>query len=378
MKIGIDARMLGKGFGLARYVEQLTKHLLEIDHDNQYVLFVRPENFQKIKASGEVKVVLCDIPWYSWQEQIKFKKIIAREEVDLMHFPHWNVPLFYNAPFVVTVHDLIMFHHARPEATTLGPLKFWLKDKIHRLVVKHAVEKSKHIIATSEFTKRDIVDTLNIKPDRISVTYQAPFEARSNLPDRQAGEQGTVSNEIDVLKKFDINKPYVLYVGAAYPHKNLAGLLKAWELFEEKYNGEYQLVLVGKDNYFYRRLQSTVERRPSTIFTGFVDDVELSELYSHAKLYVFPSLYEGFGLPPLEAMMHGVPVVSSNRTCLPEVLGEAALYFDPENIAQMAEVMHTGLTDENIRFELKTKARETLSLYSWQRLAEQTKEIYEI
>lgn len=372
MKIGIDCRMLGPGFGLARYVEQLVKHLLEIDSDNEYVLFVRA-NTPLPPSRGEFKVVVADIPWYSWAEQTKFKKIIDKEKVDLMHFPHWNVPLFYNKPFVVTIHDLIMYHFPRAEATTLGPLKFWLKDRAHRLLVKHAVKKSKHILVTSEFTKQDIHQTLSVPMEKMIVTYQAPFDMN---------HKSRIMNHELINEKFGINKPYVLYVGAAYPHKNLKNLIKAWQIFVDKHDNEYQLVLVGKDSYFYDRLVNDPSltlpllRGGEVIYTGFVPDDELVELYQQASLYVFPSLYEGFGLPPLEAQKYNVPVVSSSASCLPEVLVDSALYFDPENGEQMADIMWTGLTDNNVRFELQNNARENLKRFSWQKLAEQTLGVY--
>jgi len=409
MRIGIDCRMLGPGFGLARYVEQLVKHLLEIDLKNEYVLFLKDDNFKNFSPllgegegevsdinnphltspykgeektiddsfyfikQGRVKLVLADIPWYSWAEQIKFKKIIDQEKVDLMHFPHWNVPLFYNKPFVVTIHDLIMYHFPRAEATTLGPLKFWLKDRAHRLLVKHAVKKAKHILITSEFTKQDIHQTLHVPMEKMIVTYQAPFEI-SNF-------QFSISNQTQspndkVLEKFKVSKPFVLYVGSAYPHKNLERLLKAWQIFTDKHDNDYQLVLVGKESYFYDRLKREVEGTQSIIFTGFVPDDELVELYKQASLYVFPSLYEGFGLPPLEAQKYNVPVVSSNASCLPEVLVDSALYFDPENPDQIADIIWTGLTDNNLRFELQNNAQENLQRFSWQKLAEQTLEVY--
>lgn len=378
MKIGIDCRMLGPGFGLARYVEQLVKHLLEIDSDNEYVLFLKKDNWNEIEESKKLKKVLADIPWYSWAEQTKFKKNIDKEKVDLMHFPHWNVPLFYNKPFVVTIHDLIMYHFPRAEATTLGPLKFWLKDMAHRLLIKHAVKKSKHILVTSEFTKQDIHQTLSVPMEKMIVTYQAPFEKNKeegiSLP---AGEAGNKE-----LKDWGINKSYVLYVGAAYPHKNLENLIKAWQIFVDKHDNEYQLVLVGKNSYFYDRLTNDPSltlpllRGGEVVYTGFVPDDELVELYRQASLYVFPSLYEGFGLPPLEAQKYNVPVVSSNASCLPEVLVDSALYFDPENGEQIADIMWTGLTDNNVRFELQNNAQENLKRFSWQKLAEQTLGVY--
>ena len=170
----------------------------------------------------------------------------------------------------------------------------------------------------------------------------------------------------------------MLYVGAAYPHKNLEGLLNAWKIFEEKYGDEYQLVLVGKKDYFYSRIfnNRTIEQCSNIVFTGFIPDEELVALYASVSLFVFPSLYEGFGLPPLEAMAHGVPVVASNRSCLPEVLGEAVLYFDPENYHQMASCIHHGLTDADLRFELKERGAEELKRFSWEKLARQTLAVY--
>lgn len=371
MRIGIDCRMLGPGFGLARYVEQLVKHLLVIDSNNEYVLFVQTNIF--LPFSRKCKVVVADIPWYSWAEQIKFKKIIDREKVDLMHFPHWNVPFFYHKPFVVTIHDLIMYRFPRPEATTLGPLKFWLKDQAHRLLVRQAVKKAKHILTTSKFTKQDIHQILGVPMEKMLVTYQAPFENQKSLESE---------NQNFDLNNYNINKKYVLYVGAAYPHKNLERLLQAWKIFSNKHGNDYQLVLVGKDNYFYHRLINDSSlafpllKRGEVVYTGFVPDDELIELYKNASLYIFPSLYEGFGLPPLEAQIHKIPVVSSNASCLPEVLTDSVLYFDPENIEQMADIIWTGLTDNNLRLELQNNAQENLKRFSWQKLAEQTLDVY--
>ena len=364
MIIGIDCRMLGPGFGLARYVQQLVLHLQKIDKDNQYVLFLKRDNWDEVGESKNFKKVLADIHWYGWDEQTKLKSIIKKEKVDLMHFPHWNVPLTYNDPFVVTIHDLIMYKFPRPEATTLGPIKFWLKDMIHRLLVNHAVKKSKHVIVTSEFTRQDIHETLGVGLEKMIVTYQAPFALQNSDLRLQNFD----------LSEYGITKKFVLYVGGAYPHKNLERLIQAWGLLEEK--DDCQLILVGKDGYFYDRLKTKIENIASIKYLGFVEDVELVELYKTASLYVFPSMYEGFGIPPLEAQQHSVPVVSSNASCLPEVLGESALYFDPENVEQMSETIYKGLTDKDIRFDLQNNARENLKRFSSRGLAESTLEIY--
>jgi len=364
MRIGIDARMLGPGFGLARYTQQLVKQIAKMDSPHTFVLFVRNENQLKesgITSSDSVEIVIADIHWYTLAEQTKMSGIISSAQVDLMHFPHWNVPYFYDGSYIVTIHDLTMYHFPRPEATTLGPLMFWLKDRAHRMLLKRVTRRAKHIITTTEFTKQDVHKHLRVPLEKMTTVYQAPFKDESSFQ-----------------QKFEIEKPYVLYVGSAYPHKNLEGLIAAWEVYQEEHGTDHQLVLVGKEDYFSKRLK--VENQNTTcliLFAGFVPDGELTNLYKGASLYVFPSLYEGFGLPPLEAMQHGVPVVSSNRSCLPEVLGEAALFVDPENPSAFAEAIHKGLTDQDLRAVLKRNAQTELKRYSWERHGAQTLRIYE-
>lgn len=368
MIIGIDARMLGpKAGGLGRYIQELLNHVLRIDTENTYIVFLRKENWDLVpEGNSQVKKVLADIPWYSWKEQVFLPSILKKHPVDLMHFPHWNIPLLYTKPFVVTIHDLTMYHYPRGEASTHGRVVYWIKNLLSHVVVKHAVRKARKILVPTEFTRQDVRKTLGMPMEKMVVTYLAPFTKSSSI-----------SPTLD-LNKNRIHKPYVLYVGVAFPHKNLEGLLKAWNIFEHKYGSEYQLVLAGKKNYFYNRLLELplMEDLQHVIYTDFVPDEELPCLYKQASLFVFPSLYEGFGLPPLEAMQYGVPVVSSNRSCLPEVLGEAALYVDPENYEQMADMIYLGLTNHDIRFELQRNAKEELKRYSWERTARQTLEAY--
>ncbi len=385
MKIGIDCRMLGpQNGGLGRYVEQLVKQLIETDQENQYVLFLTKQNWEQVTANtNRVQKVVADIPWYSFAEQLRFPGIIRRASVNLMHFPHWNVPLFYRGPFVLTIHDLIMYHYPRASATTLGPVVYFLKDRIHRLVLRSAARRARHIIVTSEFTKQDVRETLGVPLHEMTVTYQAPFKTaseESGILNIESGDAKEIApnNPFPNSKFYIPDSPFVLYVGSAYPHKNLFGLLKAWQIFQERNGSEYQLVLVGKDSEFYRRqIPNSKFQIPGLVHLSSVSDQELVELYKHASLYIFPSLYEGFGLPPLEAMRYGVPVVSSNRTCLPEVLGEAALYFDPESYEQMADVIDQGLRNEDLRTTLRENAKHELQRYSWKRLAAQTLALYE-
>jgi len=173
------------------------------------------------------------------------------------------------------------------------------------------------------------------------------------------------------MKEFH-KKPYLLYVGNAYPHKNLENLILAFRKIKQD-NFDLQLVLVGGDDYFYKKLK---KNNNDVIFTGFIKDEDLNVLYNNAALYVFPSLYEGFGLPPLEAMKRGVPVASSNATCLPEVLGDAAIYFNPLDVDDMAEKIKKALLDEGLRKNLIQKGFEQIKKYSWQKMARETLEVY--
>lgn len=368
MKIGIDARMFGPFHsGLGRTNQQHILALQKLDTDHEFVLFLNDDSFDSVPEHDNFKKVRVNIGWYGWEEQVKFTKIIKREDVDLMHFPHWNVPLSYNEPFVVTIHDLIMQHYRRPAATTLGPFTYWIKDKIARIVLKHAAKASKQIITPSVFTKNDVSKTLLIDPEKIIPVYEGVTK-----------EMGKSSSSENILEKYSITKPYVLYVGNAYPHKNLEGLLKAWNLFEET-NSEYQLVLVGKENHFYKNVQESTAAKScnNVIFTGFVPDAELHALYKQSSLYVFPSLYEGFGLPPLEAMAHGVPVISSDRSCLPEILGSGALFVDPENAEQFSDMIEKVLSDRDVQYDLKNNAKMELEKYDWGKYAKEILKVYE-
>lgn len=365
MTIGIDCRMFHPSFGIGRYIQQLVTHLETMDRDNHYVLFFRKENWDAYMPShANFRKVLADIPWYTWKEHVLFPQIIKKENVDLMHFPHWNVPYAYGGPFVVTMHDLTMFHYPRPEATTRGRIVFWIKDKAHRLLVRRVVKKAKHILTTSEYTKYDIHRTLGVPLRKMTTIYQVPFQSGVHARGR-------------IQKISRITKPYVLYVGAAYPHKNLSRLIAAWRLCDACHPDAYQLVLAGRQDYFYKRLRAETRPPRSVVFTGFVSDEVLSVLYANARLFVFPSLYEGFGLPPLEAMVEGVPVVASSASCLPEILGDAALYVDPESVQALSECIDAGLTDEQIRSDLIQRAKRHVALFSGDRLARATRNVYE-
>lgn len=370
MKIGIDARFFGPfGKGLGRYTEKLVTHLEKIDSENEYVIFLREENFNDYTpARDNFTKAKAHFKWYSLEEQLQMPKLLRSYHLDLVHFPHFNVPLFFNDPFVVTIHDLIIMHFPTKRATTLGPVKYALKQFGYKRVISHAVNNSKHVITVSEFSKKDIQNYFGKKANPISVTYEATFDQNKS----------DVSMD-DLRNRFAITSPYILYVGNVYPHKNIEVLVDAFaRLKNKKAIQNLSLVLVGKDDYFFERLKAYVDSKnvSDVIFTGYASDEELISLYKNAQMYVFPSLYEGFGLPPLEAMSYGVPVLSSDRTCLPEILGDAASYFDPKDVSSLERNIERVHSDARLQSEMSKKGLEQVKKYSWDALAKETLNIY--
>lgn len=358
LKIGIDARFFGpKQKGLGRYVQKLIEGLEKNDSKNTYLIFLRKDNFNEyFPKNKNFKKVLANYKWYGFKEQIFFPFKIKRHGIDLMHFPHFNVPLFCFNPFVITIHDLILKRFPTRKASTLNPLMYKIKNLAYHLVISSAIKKAKKIIAVSNYTKKDILKYFKVDSDKIRVIYEGSPERKEN-------------------KEENKKKTYLLYVGNAYPHKNLERLILAFnKLIKEK--KDIYLILVGEIDYFYKRIKNKFSSSENLIFTDFVSDKDLSLLYKNALVYVFPSLYEGFGLPPLEAMAYGVPIVSSDSSCLPEILGDSAIYFDPENVNDIFEKIKYVLDNRKIRKKLVSKGFEQIEKYNWQKMAKEILRVY--
>ncbi len=370
MKIGIDARFFGSiGKGLGRYTQKLVEYLEQIDRENQYVVFLRQENFDEyIPKNPNFKKVLADYRWYSFSEQFNMPLLLRKYNLDLVHFPHFNVPLFYRKPFIITVHDLILLHFPTVRATTHNKIFYWLKFLAYRLTISRALKKANHVVTVSEFTKNDILSCYKISKNKISVTYEAC--ENSCLAFRK--------NDGQILDKYGIMNQYFLYVGNAYPHKNLENLLLAFAAYQKE-NKEAQLVLVGKEDYFYARLKRFVDDKkiPNVVFPGFVPDEDLGVVYKNALAYVFPSLYEGFGLPPLEAMSYGAPVISSDHACMKEILGSASLFVDASKEDEITKAMKTISGNQELRNDLIQKGYNRIGCYDWKKMAENTLNIYQ-
>lgn len=370
MKIVIDARFLGTETGIGRYIKEIVENLEQIDENNQYVIFLRKENWDKYYPKKQNFIKRCvDVSWYSLREQFSLPRYIKKESPDICFFPHFNVPVFCNVPYVVMIHDLILRHFPSKRASTLGPIKFYFKYFFYNFILRRALRGAKKIITPTYFVRNDIISEFKIDPDKIRVIN----EGLSCLP-----EDTSLSKEH--LKTKGILSPYILYVGNAYPHKNLERFTEAFlELKKEK--RDIQLVLVGRRDYFSKRLEQELGKKESfkirypkdIIFYGFARDQELALLYKNAKLYAFPTLMEGFGLPPLEALSFGVPVVCSDIPVLHEVLGGAVIYFDPNNKEDIKNKLKDCLASD---VKLIGKSDTMLNRYNWRVTAEETLEVF--
>ncbi|MEK9151191.1 MAG: glycosyltransferase family 1 protein [Patescibacteria group bacterium] len=382
MRIGIDARFYGSvGKGLGRYTEKLIERLEALDTDNDYVVFLRRENFDEYAPkNARFKKILVAYPWYSFSEQFLFPLRLLSFRLDIMHFPHFNVPFLYPKRFVVTIHDLILLHYPTFQSTTHTALFYRIKFAAYRLTIASAIRRARHIITVSHFTEQDILTRYPAARGKISVTYEAADLLCQFLSQDQ---ERMLLDRLGLLREApaeirggnirDILHPYLLYVGNAYPHKNLEAIVRIAPLFPA-----YMFVLVGKEDYFYARLKKIAQeqRAQNVIFAGFVNDRGLGTLYRYALCYIFPSFYEGFGLPPLEAMARGLPVLASRTGSLPEILGEAARYFDPHTAGSFGKELAEILSSEAVRMELSVRGHRQIARYSWERMAVETLDLY--
>lgn len=374
MKIVIDARFLGpEGTGIGRYTEKLLENLQVLDKINDYWVVLRSSNFDLFQPiNPNFRKVIADARWYSVKEQLVIPKLLLAIKPDLVHFPHFNIPVAYRGKFVVTIHDLIKSDFADKSATTRMPLVYWTKHFVYERVIRQAAGRAKRIIVPTNTIKDKVVSRLGTNPDKISVTYEAADEKFFRW-----GE-GKLSPEKaqEVLKKYHISKPFIIYVGNAYPYKNLDRLLLALKLLPLKLS----LVNPSARSVFYEKLADQARSEDLTdrvILPGYVSDEDLSILYRSAESYVFPTLSEGFGIPALEAMASGLPVVCSDIPVLKEVCGDNALYFDPHDEKDMAEKINLILSDKKLRAALIKEGLERAKQFSWRKMAAQTLRVYE-
>lgn len=364
MKIGIDARLWNET-GVGRYIRNLVFNLQRIDEKNTYVLFVRKNDYDAVVHkifNTRWKLVVADVRWHTIEEQIKLPAILDKENLDLVHFPYFSVPIFYNKPFVVTIHDLIIHHFSTGEASMLPSLVYKAKLAGYKYIIKQVTQKAKKIITVSEATQKEILDELQVPRSKVAVIYEGV-------------DKGT---NVENSKKI-ISDPYFLHVGNVYPHKNMERAIGAFQKVFK--NSPIRFVVVGKQDFFMDRLKEYVRKKnleDHVVFMGEVSDVELSSLYTYAIALVLPSLMEGFGLPAIEAMANSCLVLASGIPSLREICKDSALYYNPKDVSEIAQTMqHVVGKPKSFFANIREKGLARAGDFSWEAMAKETLAVYE-
>lgn len=370
MNIGIDARLYGNRHGgIGRYTEQLISHLLMIDHKNSYTFFVHPNNPQ-IPHSKKHTSINAPFKAYSWEEQTKFAQLINTSNIRFLHAPHWNIPICITKPFIATIHDLILLHHPNRKASTLPQWKYALKFQAFKLALYNATQRASHIITVSNHAKQDIANTLKIPNEAITAIHLGA----------QISHTPTQKNLISQR-----NNPYMLMVGVQYPHKNHAFIIEVFKKLTEDHIQNMDLVIAGPTGPFTKDMHQLIDQANTELFNiksgkitfiANAPDAHLQNLYKNASLLLFPSLYEGFGLPPIEAMLHGVPVIASNTSSIPEICQNNALLADPHDQTGWINAINTINTDHNLKQSLISRGYIHAQKFSWHTCAKKTFDTY--
>jgi glycosyltransferase involved in cell wall biosynthesis len=365
MRVAIDARKL-HDFGIGTYIRNLLRHLARIDRDNEYVLLCQQADLGIADQLGSnFRTVLEPSPNYSVREQIHVPWTLRREQPDVFHAPHYVLPPAVRRRSIVTIHDCIhiMFPQYLPNrmAYAYAKASMW-----------SATRQSNRILTVSEASKRDIMRFFNVPADKIVVVYNAIDERFRVPPSEEAIAR--------VRERYQLDRRFVLYAGNIRPHKNLVRLIEAFADLRTNGFEDVTLLIIGDEISKLPALRRAVHSHKlhkHVRFLGYLSDDMLAILYRLASVFVFPSLYEGFGLPPLEAMASGTPVVTSNVSSLPEVTGGAAILVDPYEVDSIREGIQRVLTDPGLCEELRAKGIARSREFSWEASVARTREIYE-
>ena len=349
MKIGIDARELQKEkmTGIGRYVLNFLKYAPQYKPDWEFIIFTNQHTDISLKNSNLKEKFIPEYLTF-WWDQAKLPYYIKREQIDLFFSPYYKAPIFTRCKTIISIHDLALLRGFFYPGINNSLLKIQLKT-IGNVIAKG----DDKIITDSDHSKRDIVDIFKIPEKKVRVIYEGVEERYFPRDKSQAFK--------NMKKKYGVRGDYMLYVGNLWPRKNVEGLLKAYKQLPENLRDKYQIVIIGDKNRYFNSLSNLAKElqiENNITVTGFVQESDLPFLYSAAQIFVFPSYYEGFGLPVLEAMACGVPVVTSNTTSLPEVTGDAGILVDPLNIYELSEAMKKLLTDAHLRSTMKERGLE--------------------
>lgn len=358
MKILVDARESGSSTG--RYADKLIEHMHKLKPEHEMLVLAKSPRLRYLKeVAPNFEIIKSDFKEFTFDEQIGLFKQVNNIGADLVHFTMTQQPVRYRGRKLTTIHDLTTLRFENPAK---NPFIFRTKQLVYGRVVKRVARESAAILTPSKFVKQDVAQYANISLNKIAVTYEA-------------ADRITEAPE-PILRLKD--KQFIMYVGRATPHKNLERLIEAFAILNKKYP-DLMLALAGKMDKNYKRVEALVtEKRLAhrVVFTDFISEGELRWMYENTAAYVFPSLSEGFGLPTLEAMVHGAPVICSNATCLPEINGEAAIYFDPNVTFDIAKKISSVLSNSKLRGQLIRAGKSQAGRYSWRETAKRTLDIY--
>ncbi|MBZ5655513.1 MAG: glycosyltransferase family 4 protein [Acidobacteriia bacterium] len=371
MKVAIDIRRMTE-FGIGTYMRNVVRTLARLDRESKYSLIglpakvaecgPLPPNFHAVALGGRDNTV---------KSNLDFRAIVRRLQCDVVHIPHlfW-IPRALPCPYVITVHDVLEHMYPSRDASSL-----W--RSLHFQLTRRALNRAARVLAVSQFTKSETERIFHIPGERIEVVYNA-------IDERFLSGHATQADRELIAERYQVTYPFILYAGAIRPHKNVVRIIEAFsalksELEKEDQFPDLKLIVIGDDLSSHPRLRRTVVRsgvQNDVRFLGFVPIEVLRIFYDVAKIFVFPSLYEGFGLPPLEAMAHGTPVVASNNSSLPEVTGNAALLVNPENVFEIQRALQRVLLDPALRTRMKQRGYEQAQRFSWTTSVSRILEIY--
>jgi len=365
MRIGIDGRELVKGkiTGIGRFLLNFLCSDLSIKEDWQFVIFLNQDSKFDKEEPHFKKIVIPEKITF-WWDQIKLRRWLAKENIDLFFSPYYKVPLLTRSKTVITLFDITYL--------MISPYKDKLSNRLYiRNFLKHSIRKADKIITSSDFSMTEISSKLNVPEEKVSIVPLCVGDSFKPVSDETVLKQ--------TKEKYGIKNKYILYIGNFSPHKNLKGLIEAYNLLPEGIKKEYHLLLGGGEpkelELAYKH--SDISKLLSITILGHTSDEDLPALYSGAELFIFPSLYEGFGLPPLEAMACGCAVASSNTSSMPEVLGDASLFFNPCDVHEISGAIEQMLEDENLRNEFRQKGLARAEHFSSKKMVTKLLDVFE-
>lgn len=363
MRIGIDGRLVFyHQAGIGQYILRLTDALAALDRENEYYLFQSAKDRTRLVDAPNFHRRILYTPSHHRFERLAMSAEMLPHTLDVFHSPDFIPPRRVRAPAVITVHDLAFLLY--PRFLTPDAARYYGQ-------IDPASRSAAHIIAVSQSTKRDVTRLLGVPDDKVTVIYEAAHPSSRPLDGREA--------RAHVARKYGIEGDFILFVSTIEPRKNLPTLIAAYKKLRDAYKSAAQLVVAGHKGWLTEEVDAAVAKynvQDSVCFLGAVPTEELAFLYNAARAFALPSFYEGFGLSPLEAMASGLPVIVSNVSSLPEVVGDAGLLIDPNDVDGWAVALNRVLTDDDLRAEMAAKGIKRAALFSWERAARETLSVY--